>query len=205
MLNSFLLVIALSLDSFLAALAYGAENIKIPLKSAFLISVTGVMFLTISLYTASFIQQFIPKQICGEISFVIFFIIGLSSLFQGTIKSFLRNCKSKKLTFEYSGISFVLDVYLDEISADADHSKLLSLKEAFYLAVALSIDSLVSGFALGIGIQNPLPILFISFCIGMAAVLMGSMIGRRITSMADLNLSWISGILFMILAFSRIL
>ena len=135
MWNAFLLVIALSLDSFLASLAYGGEHIRIPWKSAVLISLIGVLFLSFSLYTAAFIQQFIPPYICRMISFTIFFMIGLSSLFQGTIKSFLGTYKRKKLSFEYSGISFVLDIYLDETKADADNSKLLSLKEALYLAV----------------------------------------------------------------------
>ena len=164
MWNAFLLVIALSLDSFLASLAYGGEHIRIPWKSAVLISLIGVLFLSFSLYTAAFIQQFIPPYICRMISFTIFFMIGLSSLFQGTIKSFLGTYKRKKLSFEYSGISFVLDIYLDETKADADNSKLLSLKEALYLAVALSIDSLASGFALGISIVQPLPVLVISLC-----------------------------------------
>ena len=45
MWNAFLLVIALSLDSFLASLAYGGEHIRIPWKSAVLISLIGVLFL----------------------------------------------------------------------------------------------------------------------------------------------------------------
>lgn len=205
MLPSFLLVIALSVDSFLAALAYGAERIKIPLRSAVLIALIGVVFLSISLYTASFIQQFIPAYICCWISFVIFFLIGISSLFQGALKKFLSNCKRKKLSFEYSGISFVLDVYLDETKADIDQSKCLSLKEALYLAIALSIDSLVSGFALGIGIVNPFMVLCISFCIGILSVLVGSYIGQKVLCLTSVNLSWISGILFLILACSRII
>lgn len=203
MWNAFLLVIALSLDSFLASLAYGGEHIRIPWKSAILISSIGVLFL--SLYTAAFIQQFIPPYICRMISFVIFFMIGISSLFQGTIKSFLGTYKRKKLSFEYSGISFVLDIYLDETKADADHSKLLSLKEALYLAIALSIDSLASGFALGISIIQPLPVLIISFCIGILAILCGSFLGSRMLSLKECRLSWLSGVLFLILAFSRIL
>lgn len=205
MLHSFLLVIALSLDSFLASLAYGSEKIKIPIKSAVLISCIGTLFLGISLYTASFMQYLIPGNLCSIISFLIFFLIGMSSIFQGTIKQFLRTCKRKKLSFEYSGISFVLDVYLDETRADADHSKLLSLREALYLAIALSIDSLVSGFALGISILHPLPVVVVSFFVGLIAILSGSKLARRAGEMANWNFSWVSGILFLILAFSRIL
>ena len=38
MITSFLLVVALSLDSFLASLAYGAQKIRIPLRSTLLIA-----------------------------------------------------------------------------------------------------------------------------------------------------------------------
>lgn len=166
MLHSFLLVTALSLDSFLASLAYGTKHIRIPIQSALLISSIGVLFLSLSLYAANLLQHFIPQWICSSISFSIFFLIGLSSIFQGTVKRILKKYKRKQLEFEYSGISFVLDVYLDETKADSDHSNYLSLKEAAYLAVALSIDSLVSGFAMGISILHPLPVLIISFLMG---------------------------------------
>ena len=56
MWNAFLLVIALSLDSFLASLAYGGEHIRIPWKSAVLISLIGVLFLSLQqhLYSSSY-------------------------------------------------------------------------------------------------------------------------------------------------------
>lgn len=205
MIHGFLLVVALSVDSFLASLAYGVERIRIPLRSALLISGIGVGFLSVSLYTASFIQQFIPPAFCAIISFSIFFMVGISSIFQGTIKQFLRKRKRGSLCFEYSGISFVLDVYLDETKADMDHSKQLSLKEALYLAVALSFDSLVSGFALGIHIDNPLWVLIVSFCIGLCAVYAGAFLGEHSAKLAGWNLSWLSGVLFLILAFMRIM
>ncbi|HAH93775.1 MAG TPA: sporulation protein, partial [Dielma fastidiosa] len=74
-----------------------------------------------------------------------------------------------------------------------------------YLAIALSIDSLASGFALGISIVQPLPVLIISFCIGILAILCGSFLGSRMLSLKECRLSWLSGVLFLILAFSRIL
>lgn len=205
MTHSIILVIALSIDSFLASLAYGVASIRIPFRSAIVVSSVGVLFLGISLYAASLLQQVIPPEVCSTISFLIFFLIGISTIFQEAIKQFLRNCKRRKLTFEYSGISFVLDVYLDETKADMDHSKQLSMKEALYLAVALSIDSLVSGFALGIHIQNPLPVLVISFLVGLMAVYLGAYFGEHYVRMANWNFSWLSGILFLILAFTRIM
>lgn len=205
MIHSFILVIALSIDSFLASLAYGVEKIRIPFRSAIVVSSVGVLFLSISLFAASLLQPVLSPALCSTISFIIFFLIGISTIFQEAIKQFLRNCKRKKLTFEYSGISFVLDVYLDETKADMDHSKQLSAKEALYLAVALSIDSLVSGFALGIHIHNPITVLVISFIVGLVAVYLGAYFGEHYVRMVKWNFSWLSGILFLILAFTRIM
>ena len=205
MITSFLLVVALSLDSFLASLAYGAQKIRIPLRSTLLIALIGTSFLGVSIYTAGLFQKVLHPQYAAVFSFAIFFLMGVSALFQGTIKSFLKDRKSRKVPFQYSGISFVLDVYLDETRAGADHSKELSLHEALYLAVALSIDSIVSGFAYGVQVHDRLLVLCISFTVGFLAVFFGSYIGRHVASLADWNLSWVSGILFLLLAFMRIL
>ena len=57
MWNAFLLVIALSLDSFLASLAYGGEHIRIPWKSAVLISLIDHTVFLFPVYS-SILQQF---------------------------------------------------------------------------------------------------------------------------------------------------
>lgn len=204
MIQSLILVTALSLDSFLASVAYGAKQIRIPFQSAVLISSIGVLFLSISLYTATLLQQLIPHWVCAMISFVMFFLIGLSSIFQGTIKKMLQKYKQKQVELHYSGISFVLNIYLDETQADSDHSNDLSLSEAFYLAIALSIDSLVSGFALGISIQNPLPVLVIAFFMGIIVILLGAYLGKGANTKHHGDLSWVSGILFIVLAVSKV-
>lgn len=205
MVDSLILVIALSIDSFLAALAYGTKRIRIPITSAVLVSVIGTVFLGLSLFAATLLQQFIPQQFCLIVSFIMFLLMGLSCIFQGIIKKILKEHDNKQVKLHYSGISFVLNIYLDETCADSDQNYHLSLREAFYLAIALSIDSLVSGFAFGISIVNPLPVLLCNLCIGIFVILFGAWMGKKIAYRQKRDLSWISGILFLMLAFSRIM
>lgn len=205
MIHSLLLVTALSMDSFFASLAYGARSIRIPLRAAIIISGIGTLFLCISLVGADLLQCWIPSQLCSSISFTIFLLLGISSLFQGTIKAFLKDRQSRKLTFAYSGFSFVLAVYADETKADRDASKHLSIKEACYLAVALSMDSLVSGLAYGISIHHPLLLLSVSFLAGWLFVSLGAWLGRRYERLTHWNYAWISGIMFLLLAVLRLL
>lgn len=204
MVNSLLLVFALSLDGFLAALAYGARKIKMSIPVAFLISGIGTLFLGISFFASTFITIWIPLWACSLVSFLIFFLLGLSALFKGAIKTFLKNRRNRKVSFACSGFSFVLDVYMDETKADVDFSKDLSVKEAMYLSIALSIDSLASGVACAAGAYHPVVLLFCSFLVGGFFLLSGTKLGNMYQNMERWNLSWISAIVFFFLAFMRV-
>lgn len=205
MLTSLLLVFALSMDSFLASLAYGSRRIRISIPVAFMISGIGTLFLGISFFGSSVISAWIPDNVCSFLSFALFFLLGMSSLFKGTIKAFLKNRSNRKVTFACSGFSFVLDIYADETKADADANKDLSIKEALYLAIALSLDSLVSGIACAAGKYHPFFLVLCSFLIGGVMLLSGARLGNAYQKMERWNLSWVSAIVFLFLAFIRIL
>lgn len=204
MFHSLLLVIALSIDGFLASIAYGARNIRISVWIAFLVSAVGTTCLGISFFFAQWITSFIPVWICSWISFGLFFFLGISSFCKGMLKTAFKNRSKRQLTFACSGFSFVLDIYMDETKADMDFNKRLSVKEGLYLAIALSLDSLVSGIACAGGIDHPCSLLLCSFMIGGSVLLAGIKIGNVWGKIERWNLSWISGIVFLILAFTRI-
>ena len=98
-----------------------------------------------------------------------------------------------------------MDIYLDEKKADRDNSKLLSIREAIYLAVALSFDSLFSGMALGFSVLRPLWIVGLDFMVALLCIYAGTIGGERFFHSRELELGWISGILFAILALTRFL
>lgn len=60
--------------------------------------------------------------------------------------------------------------------------------------------------AIGVtGATGATAVLVISFCVGILAILGGSFLGGKVLSLKECRLSWVSGVLFLILAFSRIL
>lgn len=205
-MHGLILIIALCLDSFMACFAYGSNKVKIPFLSALLVAFIGSLFLGISVYTAVYIRNYIPIEVATMISFSIFLMIGLSSLFQSSIKAYLKKYSNqKKLSFRYQNVAFVLDIYIDEMNADQDHSKKLSLLEAFYLSMALSLDSIVSGFALGVDVSNPFVLLILSFILGFLAIYGGYYLGKKLNRRKGRDFSWISGLMFIGLAILRII
>ena len=102
---------------------------------------------------------------------------------------------------EESGIPELKRTTRDE--PDYDNSKLLSAKEAFYLAIALSLDSLAVGFGSGLGYVNYAQVIILCFLVGIVCLRVGSQLGRHFANIMNVNLSWLSGVLLIILAFIR--
>ena len=148
MFEALILVLSVSIDSFLASISYGTSKIKIPLRSALIIDIISSSMLGISLIIGGILQNYISLNIAKAISFVVLFFLGFYRLFESLFKSYI-NKKSKEVSpfkFKLFDFNFVLQVYANEIKADFDKSKNLSSKESIYLAFALSLDSLAVGF-----------------------------------------------------------
>ena len=77
--------------------------------------------------------------------------------------------------------------------------------EATSLAIALSLDGLAAGFSVALLEANFFEIVIFSLITGMIAVILGCFIGNQVAEKININISWISGLILMILAFIKIL
>lgn len=209
-MSSVLLVLAVVLDGFTACFAYGVNRIKIPLLSAVLISLIGTGMLMLSLRAADWVGDYIPPNTCKVLSFSVLFLIGLCNLFQNSVKAVLQKASdnSKKMSFRWSGISFMLSVCLDETKADADCSKVLSARRRWRWGRRCPSIRWPTGFGSGLIGQNYLLILVLALCMHMAAILLGHFLGKKVSQGAGakhLQLEWLGGAILMVLAFIRLL
>lgn len=204
MLDMLLLLLATTCDSFFMSIAYGVEGIRISWKAILIIACCGTMFLGISMLLAGVITCLFSPVAAKWISFVILFGLGLIHIFRAQVKYMVKRYKEKPLVIRYSNVSFVVDIMLDEKAADMDRSKELNSKEALYLGIALSLDSLASGIAYGIAYAHVGLLLAMSFAAGMTMIIAGRGIGSRISHYAQKDVSWISGVLLLLLALLRL-
>lgn len=207
MFSSLLLVLSISLDSFVASIAYGTNKIKIPLKSALIIDIVSALVLCFSLAIGSLLKDFIPGNTAVIFSFIILLGLGIYRLFECIFKGYIlkRSNSEKPLTFKLFDFKFVMEVYANETKADFDNSKVLTPKEAFYLSMALSLDSLAVGFGSSLISINILEVMIICLIAGIIAISLGVFIGRKFVEKVDFDLSWLSGVILIVLAFMRIL
>ncbi len=207
MFDEILLVLALVIDAFIACFAYGTEGIRIPWPSALLIGGVGTGILMLSMTISAQFQHFLPPSLCSALSFAIIFGLGFLSVFQNAVKSALakRTDAAKKLKFRWAGISFAVTVYLDETRADADHSKVLSLREALLLGAVLSLDSFGIGFGSGFSSHHLLFLCALSLLLHPVAVMLGRRMGEKTAGKLPDGFSSLGGVLLIILAFIRLL
>ena len=207
MLESLLLVSSLCIDSFVASIAYGTSKIKIPPKSIIIINSVCTLTLAFSLLIGTIFKSLLSGNVPSILGFLILISLGIYRLFEYFFKSYISkktNC-DYPLTFKLFDFNFVLQVYANEIKADFDKSKYLNSKESFYLALALSLDSLAVGFGSSLCSTNYLQTLILCFFIGTIAVSSGVFLGEKFSQKLNLKLSWLSGVLLILLAVVRIL
>ena len=204
-----LLVLAVCIDSFATSITYGLGKIKIPFHCAFIINLIGAVIFAVSLIFADFISDRLNLKTIKILSGGLLFTIGCLNLFLPFVKSILAHCKGKELfNLECVKKSILLVIFLDETKADLDKSKSLSVKEASFLGLALSVDSLASGFSGGLGISQGYFIygVLLCFSLGLIGIKLGARIGEIISLKISnrLDLSFLSGILLIILGFAKL-
>ncbi len=198
MLQSLILVFALCTDTFVASLAYGANQVHVSWGKVALLNGICSGCLGAALGMGSLIDAFIPENLTKVICFVCLFTLGLVKLLDYSIKAFINrnSCVRRDLSFSLSGLKVIVSIYGNPMAADADGSLSLGWKETVFLAFAMSIDSLDIPAGLT---------LLLSFLVGMCMMYAGLCLGAKVASRWKCDLSWISGALLMILALTKIL
>ena len=199
------LILALSLDTFVAALSYETSKIKIPLTSNIIISFICALVLMVSLLVGHFLGNAMPFSILKYFSFIILLGIGLFKIFDNRVKNFIKkhNFTSKKINFSFCNLKFILQIYSDYEEADADKSKRLSSLEAISLALALSLDGFGAGLAFNIGFNYIIEIGFLCFLINIFFIFL-SRVFTKICNKIKIDWSLIGGFIFIVIALSRI-
>lgn len=204
--ETLLIVVALSIDAFVASFAYGASKIKIPPQSIFMIDLVCTLLLALGLLLSNLISNYLPEALTQGICVATLLLLGCVKLFDSVIKSFIKQHTNfdKRFHFSLFSFGFILNVYAKPEAADQDCSMELSLSEAAALAIALSIDGLAVGLGVGLTNLNTGEILIAAGLVTMLAVVLGSKLGNRLARYAQFNVSWLSGVLLIVLAFLKL-
>lgn len=202
-----LLIVAVSMDVFFACVSCGMEKIKIGTKAALSISgiCSGVLFA--ALLAGSALEGIMAGSTGAFLSFLALFLIGVYKLTGYGIRKYISKkkfvCKRVKLSF--SQLDFILSIYNNPAAADKDHSVTMSVAESVCFALAMSLDGFFGGLGAGLFGMNLWTATLGSFVAGFLAVKLGCFAGRQASTVHGADLSWLGGMMFLALAFSKFL
>lgn len=205
--EALILSLTLSIDSFAVSFSYGSSRIRIPLRSAFVLNGICCAILGISLFFGTLLKPFMPPEAGAVICFAILFLIGLAKLLDNITKTLIRHHSNltKRIQFSLFNFGFILDIYANPETADADSSKSISPAESCSLAVALSFDGMAVGLGAALG-NIHIPILLLSsFLLNGVAILSGVWLGEHLARKMRFDLSWLSGAILIVLAVEMLL
>lgn len=201
--QSLLVVLTLSVDVFVTVFAYGTNKTKIPFISNLIINLICTGVLGFSLFCGDLLELIIPNNLIKIICFFILFLIGISKLIKSLFDYLIRKDHKfiKKVEFSFIKTKFFANFSQKFFSKN---SKILLPGQAATLALAISLDGLAVGLSLGMTDVNNFQIIIFSLIIGMIITLVGYKFGSRIAEKVKFNLSWLSGLLLIIMAFAKL-
>jgi len=206
LIHIFLLASALCLDTFTAGATYGASGIQISGRQVAVVNAICSLCLGVSLLFGGLLDSFVPERLTKEVGCISLLLLGFFKLADSGIRQYL-NCHhtlDKNIHFHFSQLRFIIRIYNDPEQADVDGNHLLSWQEAIFFALAMSIDSLIAGtMAAFLKISVPLTVA-VAFLVGELSTHLGLALGKRISRRCPRDLSWVGGILFLLLAVCRL-
>lgn len=200
----FLLAAALCLDTLFVCISYGASGIRIPLLSRIILSVVPAVCFAVSVVAGAAIASAIPERTFRVIGFAALALIGLQNLFGGRIKSAIQRRLDRGVTFRLKNLSVALRICADSRSADLDRSRTLSAREAFFLSLSVSLDSLVTGMSISTHWLRALLLILFTLLFSLAVCFAGVKMGEKLGE-SKRDFSFIGGIVLLVIAFSKLI
>lgn len=195
LLNCFLLAICVSIDSLSIGVTYGLKNTKISFGAKCILFCISIIVTTFSVFLGSSICKAFPSYVSCAIGSILLCLMGVWIIVQAITKN----------KDGHSGVT--VQIIRDPSYSDFNNSNQIEAKEALYLGIALSLDSIGIGISSSImGLNTFLfPILVASFQLFFLSL--GGYLGKKIKDISNIPENiWgiVSGILLIFVGISKI-
>lgn len=198
-----LFLVAVSLDSLTAGFSYGADRVHVKALSLLILTCVPALFITAAGSLGEVAGSLFSPGVLPILSFFMLAAIGIAKLLESLIRitakkhpSLTRNwgCQIKQL-------NIIFTVYLSPEEANRTDLQVLSAREALLLSLALSLDSVLVGMAFPAADVPRLALFLCASLFNLLLFIIGCLSGRLLSRILRIDLSWLSGLCLLLLAF----
>ncbi len=197
-----LFMFAVSIDSLSAGFTYGTGRVHIKPAAMLLLVFIPSVCITLMTKAGSLIFSLIPPTLFSTLSFLILFILGCIKLLESLIRHLSGKysdtvgnwaCKIKQ-------VNIIFTIYFSPEDANKQDTQVLSAKEAFFLSLALSLDSILASMAFSCQVSSMLLFFILAVLFHFLLFMAGFLSGMLISKKLSMDLSWLSGLFLLLLA-----
>lgn len=189
MLNSIILSIVSSIDSFGIGITYGIKNTKISLGANLILFFISFLTACFSVFFGNVLINILPAFLVNLLGSIILICMGVYILFEALNKKANNS-----------------NVFNNPISSDLDNSHLIDYKESLFLAIAMSLDSFFIGIGGNMINLNKFAFPFLISTFQLLFLSLGIFLGKRIYYFCKLPKNvWsiLSGLLLILIGISK--
>lgn len=215
LLSALSLAISVSIDSLGIGITYGLRNTKVSTIAKFVLFLISLFITTISIYLGNVISHFLPSVITKLIGVILLVSMGCFIIYEAIRKK--NSSEDYNICYENNypkthqifikSLGITIKIIRNPIYSDLDNSKLIDAKEAFYLGLALSIDSMCVGIGSSIIGLGSLSFPFFASIFQLIFLSIGIVLGKKVISSSKIpenTWSILSGLLLILIGISRL-
>ncbi len=191
-LGILLFALAVSADGFLVGVAYGVKKIRIPLGSLAVIAMASAVAVSVSMVFGKALATVFAGDTASRIGAVLLIVIGIYYLFgacRETIENLDNDGEQPLLSLNIKSMGIIIQILKKPSSADFDSSGDISIRESFFLGMALAMDALGAGVGIAMAGYS---ILLTAISVGMLKFILvnsGFFLGSRLNGKSLQNVS----------------
>ena len=202
-----LFMFAVSIDSLTAGFSYGTSKVRIKSISAVFLVFIPAVSITLMTRIGTLLFSFIPVRIFSVLSFLLLFFLACEKL----IESLIRHLAGKypnnvgNWAYKIKQVNIIFTIYFSPEDANKQDVQVLSAKEALFLSLALSLDSILASMAFSCQVSSLLFFFLLAIFFHFFLFLSGYMLGLAVSRKFTIDLSWLSGLFLLLLALCTLL
>lgn len=210
LLSYIILALSVSIDSFGIGITYGIRNTKICRSAKIILFMISIIVTSLSIKLGILLDNCFPHIVTKLIGACFLILMGLWIIYQALgPKKDVTLVKAPTPTvykFMIKFLGITVQIIRNPIFSDLDSSKKIDWKEAIYLGICLSIDSICIGICSSmIGYQSYLLAILVAL-FQLVFLSLGRLIGEKLFYIFNIpeNIwSTLSGVFLICIGFSR--
>lgn len=208
--TSLLLAISVSIDALGMGITYGIRDTKVSNTSKIVLFVVSFIVGIISVYIGSLLNSLFPSLVAKIVGFIVLCTMGCWIIYTTLTPQKKKKEKEHKNKYDFflKPLGITITIIRNPISSDLDNSNNITPKEAFYLAVALSLDVFSVGIGAGVSGVTSLYYPILAAIFQVSFVFFGTIFGKRLSNNSKIpEKFWnlMSAVILIAIGFSRIL